>query len=437
MHIRQLTEIFQTAVESCQPQKLLPELLSVSSGFIHINNHRFNRTETGAICLIAAGKAAGAMAREAEKVFGSLIKEGLCVTKYGHALPLQRIRVIEAAHPEPDENSLLAGQVVHQLLNRLTGKEILLFLISGGASSLITDLPEGASENELREGYRLLVNSGADIKEINCVRKHLSRIKGGQLAKAAFPAPVISLLVSDVPGDDLQTIGSGITVPDPTSFEDALAVLNKYRLTDKFPLSLKIYLEKGSSGQYPETPKPGDPAFRFTINEIIASNKLALNTAISMAEKSGYHIWKTVTPITGETNEEALSFARLLQGYDGPLPAFFIRGGESTLRVSGNGKGGRNQHFALRILGSMKTDWKKQDRFAILCAGTDGTDGPTDAAGALIHTGMLNDPRLSLSSINTHLEQFNAYPLLAEAGGLYKTGPTQTNVMDLVIGILY
>lgn len=436
-HIRQLTVIFQSAVESCQPEKLLPELFSVTPGCIHINNHRFDSTETGSICLIAVGKAAAAMAREAEKVFGSLIKEGLCVTKYGHALPLERIRIIESAHPEPDENSLLAGHEIHQLLNRLTGKEIVLFLISGGASSLITDLPEGANEKELREGYGLLVNSGADIAEINCVRKHLSRIKGGQLAKAAYPAPVISLFISDVPDDDLQTIGSGITVPDPTRFADALAVLNKYGLTDHFPLSLKMYLEKGSSGLYPETPKPGDPVFRFTINEIIASNKLALKTAIGMAEKRGYHIWQTTTPITGDTNEEALSFARLLQRYDGPLPAFFIRGGESTLRVSGNGKGGRNQHFALRVLGSMKTDWKKPNGFAILCAGTDGTDGPTDAAGALIHSGMLDDPGLSLSRINTHLDQFNAYPLLAETGGLYITGPTKTNVMDLVIGILY
>ncbi len=432
-----LTEIFNKAVQQCRPDHVLPGMLELTAEELKIDTYSCKREQVRDFYIIAAGKAAGAMALEAEKVFGTFITGGLCVTKYHHALPLQRLKMLEAAHPVPDENSVEAGRQVLQLLKGRSEKDIVLFLISGGASSLVTDLPSGTSIADLTKSYQLLVNSGAAIDEINCVRKHLSRIKGGQLAKAAYPARIISLLISDVPGDDLQTIGSGPTVPDHSTFQEALNVVTKYGLQESLPASIWQHLNKGVQGALEETPKPGDPVFRSVYTRIIANNYKAAAAAKMEAEKSGFHVHWDKRLMTGNTDEEAQEFSQQLLHYEGPLPALFIRGGETTLRVSGNGKGGRNQHFALRALLEMKTHWNKPSGFAILSAGTDGTDGPTDAAGAIIHSAMLSNPDLSVTTIQEHLTQFNAYPFFAKTGGLIFTGPTQTNVMDIVFGMIY
>lgn len=437
MYTRLLTSIFLKAVDSCRPEHLIPGLLHLTAEELIIHQHRFDRYELKRLLLITAGKAAAALAVEAEKILGPSLTDGLCITKYQHALPLARVRLIEAAHPEPDENSLLAGREVIRMLEELTQNDLVLLLISGGASSLITDLPEGAGTADLKEGYRLLINSGAPIGEINCIRKHLSRIKGGQLIRVAYPAKVVSLLISDVPGDDPETIGSGLTVPDPSTYQEALQILTRHHLLAQFPEPLMHHLEKGSLGQLEETPKPGDPLFLNSFTHIVANNQLAADTAVREAQKQGFHVWQNKSVMTGNTDEEAISFARQLIGYTGPLPALFISGGETTLEVKGNGKGGRNQHFALRLLQTLKNEWKADTGFAVLCAGTDGTDGPTDAAGAVIHSGMLSAPGITTSLITAHLDNYNAYPFFATQGGLLSTGPTQTNVMDLVIGIIY
>jgi glycerate 2-kinase len=432
-----LKHIFLSAVASCRPDRLLPGVMNLTPDAIALQHHQFNRSETERLFIIAAGKAAAALAVEAEKILGPLITDGLCVTKYHHGLPLSRIRMIEAAHPEPDENSLRAGNELIRMLQGLTKNDLVILLISGGASSLLTDLPEEADNTDLKEGYRLLINSGASIHEINCIRKHLSRIKGGQLVRIAHPAKVVSLLISDVPGDDPQTIGSGLTVPDPTTYQDAIHILTRFNLLTEFPVSLLNHLKKGSFGLLDETPKPGDPVFQDTYTDIIANNQLAVETAVREAQKMGFHIWRNNNIMTGNTDEEALAFSRQMIKYDGPLPALFISGGETTIRVTGHGKGGRNQHFALRILQVMKTEWNNNSRFVLLSAGTDGTDGPTNAAGAIIDSAMLSAPAITLPLIKKHLDSFNAYPFFATHGGLLITGPTQTNVMDLVIGIKY
>lgn len=437
MHTRLLKVLFSAAVQSCRPDGLIPDMISVTPEYLIINHHHYSRKKTDRVFVVAAGKAAAAMALEIEKIPGLTITDGLCITKYHHALPLSRIRTIEAAHPEPDENSFLAGHEVLRMLSGLTENDLVLFLISGGTSALLTDLPEGTNPDDLKKGYQLLINSGAGIAEINCVRKHLSRIKGGQLVRAAYPAQVVSLLISDVPGDNLETIGSGMTVPDPGTYQQAISVLEQYGLTSQFPDSLLQHLYKGQRGQLDETPKPGDPIFQRIFTDIIATNHQAATTAEKEALKRGYSVYLDKSVMTGDTNDEALAFTRKLLGYNGPLPAIFICGGETTLRVTHEGKGGRNQHFALRVLLELKKEWKRTAGFMILCAGTDGTDGPTDAAGALIHSSMLKEAGITVSRIQQHLDQFNAYPFFEETGGLFITGPTQTNVMDLVIGMVY
>lgn len=437
MQTRLLTDLFSAAVQSCRPDGLIPDMISVTPEALIINHRPYSRKKTDRLFIVAAGKAAAAMAQEIEKITDLIITDGLCITKYHHALPLSRIRTIEAAHPEPDENSFLAGHEVLRMLSGLTENDLVLFLISGGASSLMTDLPEGATATDLKKGYHLLINSGAGIDEINSVRKHLSRIKGGQLVRAAYPAQVVSLLISDVPGDNLEAIGSGMTVPDPGSYQQAIGVLEQYHLTRQFPVSLLQHLYKGEWGQITETPKPSDPIFDRAFTTIIANNHQAASTAANEALKRGYTVYRDKAVMTGNTDNEALAFARKLIQYEGPLPALFICGGETTLQVKNEGKGGRNQHFALRVLLELKKEWKRSAGFMVLCAGTDGTDGPTDAAGALIHSSMLTDAGITVSRIQQHLDEFNAYPFFEATGGLFITGPTQTNVMDLVLGVIY
>lgn len=437
MSVRNATEIFDAAVKAVLPGTLLPQYLYVQDGILHLGNTKRNISEAGKLIVIAAGKAAGAMAQAAELQAGELFSSAICITKYGHAVPLQYFQTIEAAHPVPDKNSILAGESVLNMLQQLKKEDTVLLLLSGGASALMADLPEGCSLEETQMLFDMLVKSGADIHEINIVRKHMSRIKGGQFARNAFPAQVISLIISDVPGDDLSTIASGPTVPDPSTFQDAYQVMVRYHIWEQTTPGIRCYIQKGLQGKVDETPKKGEQFFQQVFTCIIGNNKTAGTAALLKAEALGYHSILINDMLSGNTEEAAKSFIQTMNDYDGQLPACLLMGGETTLKVNRNGKGGRNQHFVLAALHELvKHNLPASNyHFTVLSAGTDGTDGPTDAAGAVFSSRNITPEMKSKSSI--FMSEFDAYHFFHQYGGLLETGPTQTNVMDIVIGLIH
>lgn len=424
-----LLHTYKQVIDACHPDQLMPFWLKKYNSLFREKKH---------IRLIAAGKAASAMTA-AVLSYGLPIERGLCITKKDHGLALNHpsVTLIEAGHPEPDENSFKAAAAVHNLVSAPGAFDGLLVLISGGASSLIADVPQGCTAEEISQTNRLLVNSGAGIHEINTIRKHLSSLKGGQLATLAWPVPVLSFILSDVPGDDIQTIGSGLTAPDDSSFNDALTIIEKYGLKHLLPESVVKHVKAGTAGIIPDTPGSEHPAFKESQHFIIGNNQLATETAAALAENAGIVVIHKSTNWQGDSNSAALKIANEINTYTGPLPACLIYGGETTLAVTGNGKGGRNQHIALRLLQELHRKNNPRFRFAVLCAGTDGTDGPTDAAGALIHSGILKDATFNAAELETALQTFNAYPLLEKWKALIKSGPTQTNVMDILIAVVY
>jgi len=428
--------LFTTAISSVHPSKLIKEYIVIKKSELIIDNHKRKIKSSTKVVILAIGKAAAAMALQAEEVLGDAINDGICVTKYHHSLPLRIIKTVEAGHPVPDKNSEAAANMILQMVTDLGSDDVIIVLLSGGASSLIADIPAGLTLSNIQEINELLIKSDAPIHEINTVRKHSGTLKGGQLVKAAYPATVYSLVISDVPGDDLQTIGSGLTAPDTSTFEDALNIINKYDKENKVSLNVIDRLRQGIKNQISETPKPGDPVFDKTFNKIIGNISTALIAAKVAAEQSGFHVIECNASLSGNTISKAKEFAKLLLAFNGPQPACFLWGGETTLNVTGEGMGGRNQHFALGVLNEMKEHWNRNESFSVLCGGTDGTDGPTDAAGAIIDSHMLTDAQLTKDLIEKHLADFNSYDFFKEQGRLLFTGPTQTNVMDIVIGLV-
>ncbi len=430
--------IFQAAIEAVQPIQLLLSYISIDKETLTICQQSISLAAIRHIYVIGAGKAAAAMAVETEKIIGPLIRDGIVVTKYGHSLPSQRIKIIEGAHPVPDNNCVEAVNQTISLLKNAGPSDLVICLLSGGASALWCDLLPGISIGDTQTVFDLLIKSGAGIQEINTVRKHLSRIKGGQLIRHCGGAKLFSLIISDVPGDDLSVIASGPTTADPSSFADVFHILKDHQLLEKLPAAVRIHLEKGLNGAIAETPKPGDELFRFTHNMIIGSNSIALNAAVEKAKALGYIVHLRNGIVTGDTVIEAKAFISQLLEYKGKKPVCFLQGGETTVKVTGNGKGGRNQHFVLSALKEITDKFitTAEKNFIILSGGTDGTDGPTDAAGAIGDQNTLTILANKNLSIKQYLDNHDAYHLFEQTNGLLKTGPTQTNVMDIMLGIL-
>ncbi|RYG43926.1 MAG: glycerate kinase [Chitinophagaceae bacterium] len=426
-----------------QPARLIPAHVQLSDDFLVVGGREFTRNQLGKVIIIGAGKASAAMAVSIEQALRPVISAGIIITKYGHSLPLEKIKCLEAGHPVPDTNGVECTLEMLNLLDNLEEKDLVLFLVSGGASALMADIPPDLAIEDLQDAVRLLLGSGANIDEINCVRKHLSLVKGGQLAKKIFPAILVSLILSDVNGDDLSVIASGPTVPDPSTFEDALEILNRYNLTLNVRPAIIGRLKAGAVGLVEETPKAGDPAFKRTSNFLIGTNKVSLDAALKVATGFGYHSKIINSALEGEAEEQAAIFVDACMLYKGPRPACLLMGGETTVTIRGQGLGGRNQHFVLASLcGLIKRGIDPSDAPVILSGGTDGSDGPTDATGAvtdgaqmesLIKTGNAGQ---AIESVIMYLNKNDAYHFFEKYGGLIKTGPTQTNVMDLVIGIV-
>lgn len=393
---------------------------------------RIPLASVGRVWVIGAGKAAGGMALAAREVLGERIAGGTITTKHGHAADVPGIEVWEAAHPVPDAGGL-AGAADALACARAAGPDdLVLCLLSGGASALWPAPPPGVSLSDLAALTDRLLRAGATIRELNTVRKHLSRIGGGWLARAAHPARVVTLAVSDVVGSPLDVIASGPTVPDPTTFADALDVLERYEVSGA-PTAL-AYIHAGADGRAPETPKPGDAAFARTSAHVVAGNVDALRGAAAEAERLGWRAGIVADDMEGEAREVAGQIAsyaleRQRAMGDGDAPLALLLGGETTVTVRGNGVGGRNQELALAL--AIELDGRPGIVAASL--GTDGTDGPTDAAGALVDgETVARGAALGLDA-RGHLERNDAYSFLRATGDLLVTGPTGTNVCDVVL----
>jgi hydroxypyruvate reductase len=355
-------------------------------------------------------------------------------TKYGHKVPLDRVQVIEAGHPVPDEAGLLGTRQIVQFLEKTAEEDLVIFLISGGGSALLPYPSEGLTLEDKQEVTKILLDAGADIHEINALRKHLSGVKGGRLAEIAYPATLISLVLSDVIGDDLDSIASGPTVPDRSTFADCMDILQKYTLVNRIPPIVLETFEKGIQGEIEETPKAGDRIFARTQNLIIGSNILAVKAAEKKARELEYNTLILSTFIQGETADVARAHAAIAKeilSSGNPIrpSGCVISGGETTVTIRGKGKGGRNQEFSLAA--SMDIDGL--DNVVLLSAGTDGTDGPTDAAGAIADgTTVSRAKKLGLDPAH-YLRENDSYHFFEALDDLIITGPTYTNVMDLRI----
>jgi glycerate 2-kinase len=354
--------------------------------------------------------------------------------KYGHSQRLKRVRIQEAGHPLPDEKGLEGAKEMVKMLSHLTPKDLVLFLISGGGSALLPLPVEGITLAEKQATTQQLLSCGANIQEINTLRKHLSQIKGGGLAKMVFPATLVALILSDVVGDSLDAIASGPTVPDPTTYEDCARILNKYELWGKIPPSVAAHIREGMEGKKEETLKEGAPAFAGVYNLVVGNNLLAMQAAKKAAQALGYRTLLLSSLVEGETREVAKVHAAiakevLLSGNPIPPPACILTGGETTVTLKGKGKGGRNQEFALA--GALEiAGWEE---ILMMSAGTDGTDGPTDAAGAFADGKTLNRARTMGLDPWSFLKENDSYHFFEKLGDLIISGPTGTNVMDLRI----
>ena len=424
--------IFTAAVRAVDPGEAVHRHLMRDGMRLRIGQDTLDLATIGEVVVVGCGKAAAPMAAAVEEILGDRIGRGVVVTKTGHVQPTRKIRIHEASHPVPDDAGITGARAILDHVRGLRPNDLVLVLISGGGSALTPAPVEGISLTEKQALTKALLACGADIREMNTLRKHISRFKGGQLARAAQPARVVTLILSDIVGDPLDAIASGPTVPDPTTYADALGVLDKYRIRGGIPAAVRNRLEAGASGEFPETPKPEDPLFARVSNLIVGSNIQALEAARSEADALGLTPMILSSSIEGETREIARMHAALARevrasGNPLPPPACLISGGETTVTLHGSGKGGRNQEFvlaaALDIAGLPQT--------VILSAGTDGTDGPTDAAGAIADGDTCERGIAAGLHPRKALDGNDAYPFFERLGDLILTGPTKTNVMDV------
>ncbi len=389
----------------------------------------------GRILVVGAGKAAAALALGLEGTLGARIDRGAIVVKTGHAVPLQRIRVFEAAHPVPDQAGVQATREILDLCGTLTPRDLVFVLLTGGASALLVAPAAGLTLLDKAATHAALLRSGADIEAMNIVRKHLSAVKGGQLLRHLGGARVVTLAISDVPGDDPAIIASGPTVADPSTFADALAVLARHRLTEQIPPAAVNYLRRGAAGLAPETPKPDSPSL-LAAPWIIASNRLAMNAAAERGRQLGLQVLEYPAPLQGATHAAVRDFASYLRTRVGQVargrPLLVLAGGETTLQVSGAGLGGRCQEFALLSAQSLQD----LGAFHLLAAGTDGTDGPTPAAGAFVDDQTLQRAAQLGMDPAQYLGRNDSHRFFEALHDLFVTGPTGTNVMDIVAAVV-
>lgn len=432
-----LEQIFRAGLRAVDPQTAVHRHVQRSGKALMVADQVYPLEQYRRVVVVGAGKATAPMAQALEDLLGEDLDDGTIVVKYDHGLPLAKISVAEAGHPIPDRAGVAGTVAIRSKLEPLAGNDLAICAISGGGSALMPLPVEPVSLEQKQEVTRQLLACGASIDEINCIRKHLSRIKGGRLAEAAYPARLITLILSDVVGDPLDVIASGPCAPDPSTFADCLAVLDKYELRGKLPRCAERYLVDGASGRHPETPTADSPVFSRVHHVLVGNNRTALQAAADSARGLGYRPLILTSSMAGEAREVARMVAAIgkeISGSGQPVrpPACVLIGGETTVTLRGQGRGGRNQEFALAAALALAGI----DGIAILSAGTDGTDGPTDAAGAFADGATTTRARARGLNPQLCLRENNAYPLFEQLGDLFAPGPTRTNVMDMVCMII-
>lgn len=434
--------ILNAALAAVDPYDALLKAARVEHDVLQIAGAAYELASFDRIVVVGAGKATTRMAQAVESMLGKQISDGLIVVKEGHTAPLSIIKQVEAAHPVPDTAGVAGTRRILGLLSQRDEKTLVMCLLSGGASALLVAPANGITLQDKQATTHLLLNAGATINELNVVRKHLSRVKGGWLAQAAFPARLVTLIVSDVIGDPLDVIASGPTAPDCSTFDDACSVIEKYDAQTTLPARVVVHLQRGRATQEPETIKHDAPCFATTQNVIIGSNRQALEAAKRCAVQLGYSTRIISDASQGEARDVAHSIAQSvreeLSEMDTGERRCLLYGGETTVTVRGNGKGGRNQElalaFALAIAGMQGV--------SLLSAGTDGSDGPTDAAGAMVDGDTAAQARSLGIDAQSHFDNNDSYDFFrrfdaATNGHSHlKTGPTGTNVMDVQIVLL-
>lgn len=442
-----LKKIYEAAIEAANPEKATHVCLRLKKNILELYENdetikAFDLNQFKKIIVVGAGKATASMAKAVEDILGHRIHAGCICVKYGYTRTLSTIETIEADHPLPDENSIAGARKIKKMLEGTTADDLVISLVSGGGSALLCLPPEGVTLKEKQTVTDLLIKTGAPIHEINLVRKHLSLVKGGNLAKASYPSTILNLMVSDVVGDGIDTIASGPFVVDNSTFSDALDIIGKYNLIRKIPPSALACIAEGANnellaGEMQQTDETANKTLSIiekTTHFIIASNIICLTAAKDCAKALGYHCLILSSSIEGDTKDAAawhsqIALEVLSSSNPIPVPACIISGGETTVQVRGEGKGGRNMEFALQT--APLIDGFKN--LIIASIGTDGTDGPTDAAGAMVHGfTMKNAAKMGLD-INHYMDNNDSYHFFKELGDLIVTGPTHTNVMDIRI----
>lgn len=413
MQEKLLRDMFAAAVDAAQPSETL--------------RHFLPSVPAGRTVVIGAGKASAAMARAFEAAWTGPIDQlsGLVVTRYGYAVPCEHIEIVEASHPVPDAAGEAAAKRILDTVSNLSSDDLVVCLISGGGSSLLSLPAEGLTLQDKQQINMALLKSGANIKEMNCVRKHLSAIKGGRLARACAPAKVVSLMISDVPDDNLDVIASGPTVPDPTTFADAMGIINKYGITE--PANVVDHLKLGAD----ETPDATDAAFDNSESHLIATPQFSLQAAAEVAQSAGYTPMILGDSIEGEAREVAIVLAAIAKQvirHQQPvrLPCVLLSGGETTVTVKGNGRGGRNAEFALALCVALEG----VPNVHCLSADTDGIDGSEDNAGVLVTPDTLARAQRQGLDAKVFLANNDGYSFFDQLDSLVVTGPTMTNVND-------
>ena len=440
-----LERIYRAGLDPVRPDRLIRNGVTVAGRTLRVAgwDGQVDLDTVRRIVVIGAGKASASMALALEELLGDRIASGTIATKAGHDEPLTRIDVIESGHPVPDEESRRAARAIAGHCRDADAGTLVIGLISGGGSALLAapletsgDQP-GLDLDDKKRVTELLLACGATIQEMNCVRKHLSQVKGGRLGALIHPARSLNLILSDVTGDRLDTIASGLTAPDATTYADALAITDRYGVTASLPAAARGVLEAGRDGSLPETPKPGAAELAGVHNVLVGSNLAALTAARREAQALGWPTLALSSQIVGEAREVAKVYLAIgsdiaRHGVASSAPCCVLGGGETTVTLRGDGAGGRSQEMALAFL-TESQDHPERARLHFLAASTDGTDGPTDATGAFADPAVYDAARRLGLSPRRYLDRNDSYTFFDRAGGLLRTGPTRTNVGDLQV----
>ncbi|MEM3769804.1 MAG: glycerate kinase [Candidatus Bathyarchaeia archaeon] len=427
----------EAAIKAVDPKSIIKSKLRLKGSILHVDGHAFNLKKFKNVYVIGGGKASGSMVEALEEILGDKITSGLVNIPKESKHKTSIIRLHRASHPIPDESGVEGTRKMLEIAEKASEEDLIICLISGGGSSLMP-MPRGeitmADKRQITED---LLKCGATINEINTVRKHISEFKGGWLAKKAYPATILNLILSDVLGDPLDFIASGPTVPDSTTFSDAIKVLKKYRLWDRAPISIKKVLTDGEKRLIPETPKADDEAFERVFNVIIGNNRAASLAACEILKSEGLNSLLLTSLLEGEARHIGTvlaSLAREISASGNPVkkPAGIVAGGETTVTVTGKGKGGRNQEIALAA--ALKI--RGLEGVVIASLSTDGVDGPTDAAGAIADGKTIARAEALGLRAENFLTDNNSYSFFSQLGDLILTGPTGTNVNDVSVIIV-